>query len=103
MAFRSVGAANAWPWTQWSIRPRDWKHRERLIWQRRGLGFEFLDCVEAALQNLFDYREMYQIRYTIFSRLARKKIPFFNFFSIKENEIVVDSVFDKRQDPKKKP
>ena len=26
--------------------------------QRRGLGFEFLDCVEAALQNIIDYPEM---------------------------------------------
>ena len=32
--------------------------------QRTGLGFEFLDCIEAALQNIINYPEMYQIRYS---------------------------------------
>ena len=27
--------------------------------QRRRLGFEFLDCVEVALQNIIEYPEMY--------------------------------------------
>jgi len=28
--------------------------------QRRGLGFDFLDCVETAIQNIITYPEMYQ-------------------------------------------
>lgn len=31
--------------------------------QRKGLGFEFLDCVESALQNIIFFPEMYPIRY----------------------------------------
>ncbi len=32
--------------------------------QRRGLGFDFLDCAEVALQNIIENPEMYQIRYS---------------------------------------
>ncbi len=34
--------------------------------QRRGLGFEFLDCVEASLHNIISNPEIYQIRYSCF-------------------------------------
>jgi plasmid stabilization system protein ParE len=34
--------------------------------QRRGLGFDFLGCIEAALQNIIENPEMYQIRYSNF-------------------------------------
>jgi plasmid stabilization system protein ParE len=71
--------------------------------QRRGLGFEFLDCVEAALQNIIDYPEMYQIRYSYFRGCPIRRFPFSIFYTIEENEIVVHSVFDNRQDPKNKP
>ncbi len=30
--------------------------------QRRGLGFDFLDCIEVALQSIIGNPEMYQIR-----------------------------------------
>lgn len=71
--------------------------------QRRGLGFEFLDCVEAALQNIIDYPEMYQIRYSCFRGCPIRRFPFSIFYTIEHNEILVHSVFDNRQDPKKKP
>jgi hypothetical protein len=28
--------------------------------QRKGLGFEFLDCVEVALKRIFEFPEQYQ-------------------------------------------
>ena len=34
--------------------------------QRRGLGFDFLDCVESAVQSIIEHPEMYQIRYSSF-------------------------------------
>ena len=67
--------------------------------QRRGLGFEFLDCVESALQNIIDYPEMYQIRYSYFRGCRIRRFPFSIFYTIEENEIV----FDTRQDSEKKP
>jgi plasmid stabilization system protein ParE len=71
--------------------------------QRRGLGFEFLDCVESSLQNIIFFPEMDQIRYSCFRGCPVRRFPFSIFYSIEENEIVVHSVFDNRQDPKKSP
>ncbi len=71
--------------------------------QRRGLGFEFLDCVEAALQNIIDYPEMYQILYSCFRGCTIRRFPFSIFYTIEDNVIAVHSVFDNRQDPEKKP
>jgi toxin ParE1/3/4 len=71
--------------------------------QRRGLGFEFLDCVEAALQNIIDYPEIYQLRYSCFRGCPIRRFPFSIFYSIENSEIVVHAVFDNRQDPEKRP
>jgi toxin ParE1/3/4 len=71
--------------------------------QRRGLGFEFLNCVESALQNIIFFPEMYPIRYSIFRGCPIRRFPFSIFYSIEENEIVIHSVFDNRQDPSKTP
>ncbi len=66
--------------------------------QRRGLGFEFLDCVEAALQNIISNPEMYQIRYSCFRGCVIRRFPFSIFYTIEPDEIVIHSVFDNRQD-----
>lgn len=71
--------------------------------QRRGLGFEFLDCVEASLQNIIDYPEIYQLRYSCFRGCPIRRFPFSIFYSIENSEIVVHAVFDNRQDPEKRP
>lgn len=71
--------------------------------QRKGLGFEFLDCVKASLQNIINNPEMHQIRYSCFRGCPIRRFPFSIFDSIEDIEIVVHSVFDNRQDPKKRP
>lgn len=71
--------------------------------QRRGLGFEFLDCVEASLKNIINCPEMYQIRYSNFRGCPIRRFPFSIFYTIEDNQIVLHSVFDNRQNPKKKP
>jgi plasmid stabilization system protein ParE len=71
--------------------------------QRRGLGFEFLNCVEAALQNIIHYPEIYPIRYSCFRGCPIRRFPFSIFYTIERNAIIIHSVFDNRQDPKKKP
>ena len=43
--------------------------------QRRGLGFEFLDCVEAALQNIINYPKVFQIRYSCFRGCPIRILP----------------------------
>ena len=71
--------------------------------QRRGLGFEFLDCVEVALKSIIEYPEMYQKKYSCFRGYPIRRFPFSLFYTIEDNEIVVHSVFDNRQNPNRKP
>lgn len=71
--------------------------------QRRGLGFEFLDCVEIAVENILSFPEMYQTSYSHFRRCVIRRFPFSIFYTSKGDEIVIHSVFDNRQDPKKLP
>jgi len=71
--------------------------------QRRGLGFEFLECVEAALRNIMSNPEMYQKRYSNFRGCAVRRFPFVIFYTTEPDETVIHSVFDNRQDPQKKP
>ena len=71
--------------------------------QRRGLGFEFLDCVEIAVKSILENPEMYRIRYSTFRGCVVRRFPFSVFYTLEENEIVVHSVFDNRQDPEMRP
>ncbi len=71
--------------------------------QRKGLGFEFLDSIEATLQNIRNNPKMYQIRYSRFRGCPIRRFPFSIFYSIEDRVIVVHAVFDNRQDPQKKP
>ncbi len=71
--------------------------------QRRGLGFEFLDCVEVSLKNILTFPEMYEQIYSSFRRCVVRRFPFSIFYTIEGDEIVIHSIFDNRQDPKKRP
>ena len=76
------------------------------IWyekQRRGLGFDFLDCVEIAIKSIIENPEMCRIYYVNFRSCVVRRFPFSVFYTIEQNEIVVHSVFDNRQDPDKRP
>lgn len=71
--------------------------------QRRGLGFEFLDCIEIAVKSILENPEMYRIYYSIFRGCVIRRFPFSVFYTVEDTEIVVHSVFDNRQDPEKRP
>lgn len=71
--------------------------------QRYGLGFEFLDCIEIAIKEVLTFPEMYQLCYSNFRRNVIRRFPFSIFYTIEDNEIVVHSVFDNRQNPEKRP
>jgi len=71
--------------------------------QRRGLGFEFLDCLEVAIKSIIDNPEMYSIYYSFFRRCVIRRFPFSVFYAVDVTGIVVHSVFDNRQDPEKRP
>lgn len=77
-----------------------------ILWyeeQRRGLGADFLDRVEAAVQNISKNPKIYQKRYSDFRGCPIRRFPFSIFYTIEDFEIIIHSVFDNRQDPDKRP
>ena len=71
--------------------------------QRRGLGFEFLDCVENAVKSIIENPEMYRLVYSNIKGCAIRRFPFSIFYTVESPEIVVHGVFDNRQDPVRRP
>ena len=71
--------------------------------QRRGLGFEFLDCVENVVKSIIESPKMNRIRYSNFRSCVIRRFPFSVFYTVEDGEVVVHSVFDNRQDPEKRP
>jgi len=71
--------------------------------QRRGLGFDFLDCLEASVKGILVFPEMYERCHDNFRRCLIRKFPFALFYSIEENQIVVHAVLANRQNPALKP
>ncbi len=71
--------------------------------QKRGLGFDFLDCIEMSLPNILSFPNMYDVCYSNFRRCVIGRFPFSIFYTMEGEEIVIHSVFDNRQDPKKRP
>ena len=71
--------------------------------QRRGLGFEFLDCIEISLNSVLRYPEMYEKCHSNYRRCIIRRFPFSVFYTVEEEGIVIHSVFDNRQDPIKRP
>ena len=71
--------------------------------QRRGLGFEFLDCIEIAIKEILTFPEMLQICYLNFRRIVIRRFPFSVFYTIEDKEIIIHSVFDNRQNPERRP
>jgi len=69
--------------------------------QRRGLGSEFLTCIEATLNNVQAYPEMYENIYANFRRASIRRFPFSVFYSIEKEVIIIHAVFDNRQAPEK--
>ena len=62
--------------------------------QRRGLGFEFLDCIEVAVKSILENPKMYRIYYSHFRGCVVRRFPFSIFYTIEGNEIVKPVSYD---------
>lgn len=71
--------------------------------QQKGLGFDFLDCIEASLNNILNFPEMYAACYSNFRRCVVSRFPFSIFYTIEDYRIIIHAVFNNRQDPHKRP
>ncbi|MFP4030356.1 MAG: type II toxin-antitoxin system RelE/ParE family toxin [Desulfococcaceae bacterium] len=77
-----------------------------VVWyekQRAGLGMEFLDSAESALERIGRFPEIYPFRYSKYRGCPIKRFPFILFYTIEDRAIIVHSFFDSRQDPVKRP
>ena len=71
--------------------------------QRRGLGFEFLNCVEVTIHRILENPQVYSIKLKNLRAALTRRFPFSVFYEISENEIVIHALFDNRRDPKNRP
>ncbi len=71
--------------------------------QRKGLGFDFLDCVETSLRNILEFPEIYVKSYSNYRNCVIRRFPFSIIYTIEGDEIIIHSVFDNRQNPEKRP
>jgi len=67
--------------------------------KRRGLGADFLVCVEAALERIRRSPEAYPRVYLELRRAVVRRFPYGMFYLIEADEIVVVGVFHVRRDP----
>jgi len=56
--------------------------------QRRGLGFEFLDCIEIALKEIITFPLMYQVCHLSFRRNIIRRFPFSIFYTIEKKKLL---------------
>jgi plasmid stabilization system protein ParE len=54
--------------------------------QRRGLGFEFLDCIKVAIEAIIHMPKMYAEHHQNFRRALIRRFPFSIFYTIEESE-----------------
>jgi toxin ParE1/3/4 len=71
--------------------------------QRKGLGFEFLDCIEGTINRILKNPKLYSVKHERLRRAVTRKFPFSVFYTIEGYEVVVHAVFDNRQDPVRTP
>ena len=67
--------------------------------QRKGLGHDFLLCVEAKINTLIDNPKMYQKIYKNVRRALIRKFPYGIFYIIAKDTIVILAVLHCRRSP----
>lgn len=71
--------------------------------KRKGLGFKFLKCVQKFFDRITKNPLHYPLKSNQFREAYIQKFPYIIIYEIIDNEIVVFSVFNTHQNPKKKP
>src|SRR5688572_18297720 len=87
----------------WLIRPeaeadmaeaKDWYDEKR-----KGLGDDFLDCVDAALERIRRNPEAYAVIYKSLRRAMVRRYPYGVYYTIADQQIVVAGVIHARRHP----
>lgn len=69
--------------------------------QRGGLGAEFLNCVDACIQNVIRHPEMYTAVYRSFRRALVRRFPYGIFYEYSCGAVTVYGIFHSAEDPQK--
>ena len=69
--------------------------------RRKGLGEEFLGCVEACLHSICRTPELYAKAHEEYRRALVRRFPFAVFYEVVDGKVVVYSVFHTSQNPTK--
>jgi toxin ParE1/3/4 len=78
--------------------------REAYDWyeeQDRGLGDEFLRCLELAFRQVAQNPQQYPVRFDSFRRILIRRFPYAIYFEDNETKIYVYSIFHCSQNPVK--
>lgn len=67
--------------------------------QSPGLGDYFLDSLFSDIDSLLIYSGIHPIKFEDYHCILAKRFPFAIYYSISENEILIDAVFDFRRNP----
>ena len=76
--------------------------RDAVVWyehQRKGLGSEFILCMDEAVERIRRGPENFPKIYKNIQRAVVKRFPFAVFFEIEKSDIRVLAVFHSRRDP----
>jgi plasmid stabilization system protein ParE len=68
--------------------------------QKRGLGDEFLDCVDEMLNGICLMPESYAIVYRDVRRAVVRRFPYAVYYRIVSSRVIVTAIFHSRRDPK---
>jgi plasmid stabilization system protein ParE len=69
--------------------------------QRRGLGEEFLNRIEASLQKIRRTPDAYPEVYKKYRRTLIRRFPYMIFYEHEKNEVIIYGIFHSARDPDK--
>jgi hypothetical protein len=70
--------------------------------KQNGLGYEFWDAVEIALQDIVSNPLGYQIKYDVYRTKLIKPFPYLLIFELIGKEVIVYQCFGGKENPMKK-
>jgi plasmid stabilization system protein ParE len=76
--------------------------RDAILWyehQRKGLGLEFVLCIDEAIERIRRSPETYPKVHKAIRRIVVRRFPFALFYEIVGSDIRVLAIFHSRRDP----
>lgn len=69
--------------------------------QRVGLGEEFLSCVDASIESIHRFPELYSVAFENYRRALVRRFPFAVFYEYLDDGVTIYCVFHTSREPNK--